>query len=57
MKLLYEIRRIMVPKLETAEGFEFNFEWRSQDYKQVMRVLGGEVWSGMVERRSVLSYY
>jgi len=35
LKLLYEIRKLVVPKLESADGYDFNIEWRSQDFKQV----------------------
>jgi hypothetical protein len=36
LKLLYEIRKLIVPRLETAEGFEVSFEWKNMDYKQVL---------------------
>jgi hypothetical protein len=36
LKLFYEIRRLVIPKLEAAESCEFSFEWKNQDYKQVM---------------------
>ncbi len=35
MKLLFEIRKTIIPKLESAEGFDFSIDWRSQDFKQV----------------------
>lgn len=36
LRLIHEVRRFIIPRLETAEGFQFNFEWRNQDYKQVL---------------------
>jgi len=35
-KLFHEMRRNVIPRIEEAENFKLEFEWKNNDYKDVL---------------------
>mgnify|MGYP003577948559 CR=1 FL=1 len=39
-KLFLEMRRNVIPRIEEAENFKLEFEWKNNDYKDVFFIYG-----------------